>query len=305
MLGAIVGDIVGSRFEFKNYKSKEFELFHADCFVTDDSIMTLAVAEAIMNCQGDYTKLYDATIASMRLIGPKYPCSGYGENFFRWLYSDRPKPYDSYGNGAAMRISPISYIVSSLVEVKKYSRAVTETTHNNSEGIKGAEAVASAIFLARTGKTQEEIREYIHQYYYNLDFTLDEIRLTYEFDSSCQGTVPQAIVAFLEANSFEDAIRNAISIGGDADTIAAITGSIAEAYFTIPEEISKKALTYLDELQLDILQRSFLVPPPTISPRNEEDTCTLNMPHNIYQEIFFSFSLHNDHLCLLNALFLI
>ncbi len=255
MLGAVVGDIVGSRFEFKNYKSKEFELFHADCFVTDDSIMTLAVAEAIMNCQGDYTKLYDTTIACMRLIGPKYPCSGYGENFFRWLYSDRPKPYDSYGNGAAMRISPIATIANSLAEVKKYSRAVTETTHNNSEGIKGAEAVASAIFLARTGKTQEEIREYIHQYYYNLDFTLDEIRLTYEFDSSCQGTVPQAIVAFLEANSFEDAIRNAISIGGDADTIAAITGSIAEAYFTIPEEISKKALTYLDELQLDILQR--------------------------------------------------
>ena len=255
MLGAVVGDIVGSRFEFKNYKSKEFELFHADCVVTDDSIMTLAVAEAIMSCQGDYTKLYDATIASMRLIGPKYPCSGYGESFFRWLYSDRPKPYDSYGNGAAMRISPIATIANSLAEVKKYSRAVTETTHNNSEGIKGAEAVASAIFLARTGKTQEEIREYIHQYYYNLDFTLDEIRLTYEFDSSCQGSVPQAIVAFLEANSFEDAIRNAISIGGDADTIAAITGSIAEVYFTIPEEISKKALTYLDELQLDILQR--------------------------------------------------
>ena len=255
MLGAVVGDIVGSRFEFKNYKSKDFELFHADCFVTDDSIMTLAVAEAIMNCQGDYTKLYDATIASMRLIGPKYPCSGYGESFFRWLYSDRPKPYDSYGNGAAMRISPIATIANSLAEVKKYSRAVTETTHNNSEGIKGAEAVASAIFLARTGKTQEEIREYIHQYYYNLDFTLDEIRPNYEFDSSCQGSVPQAIVAFLEANSFEDAIRNAISIGGDADTIAAITGSIAEVYFTIPEEISKKALTYLDELQLDILQR--------------------------------------------------
>ena len=255
MLGAIVGDIVGSRYEFKNYKSKEFEFFHADCFVTDDTIMTLAVAEAIMNCQGDYTKLYDATITSMRLIGPKYPCSGYGESFFRWLYSDRPKPYDSYGNGAAMRISPIATIANSLAEVKKYSRAVTETTHNNSEGIKGAEAVASAIFLARTGKTQEEIREYINRNYYLLNFTLDEIRLTYEFDSSCQGSVPQAIVAFLEANSFEDAIRNAISIGGDADTIAAITGSIAEVYFTIPEEISKKALTYLDELQLDILQR--------------------------------------------------
>jgi len=255
MLGAVVGDIVGSRFEFKNYKSKEFELFHADCFVTDDSIMTLAVAEAIMSCQGDYTKLYDATIASMRLIGPKYPCSGYGESFFRWLYSDRPKPYDSYGNGAAMRISPIAYIASSLAEVKKYSKAVTETTHNNMEGIKGAEAVASAIFLAREGKTQAEIKDFINSNYYDLHFTLDEIRETYEFDVSCQGSIPQAIVAFLEANSFEDAIRNAISIGGDADTIAAITGSIAEVYFTIPEEISKKALTYLDELQLDILQR--------------------------------------------------
>ncbi|MFA6611758.1 MAG: ADP-ribosylglycohydrolase family protein [Bacilli bacterium] len=255
MLGAVVGDIVGSRFEFKNYKSKEFELFHADCFVTDDSIMTLAVAEAIMSCQGDYTKLYDATIASMRLIGPKYPCSGYGESFFRWLYSDRPKPYDSYGNGAAMRISPIAYIASSLTDVKKYSKAVTETTHNNVEGLKGSEAVACAIFFAREGKTQAEIKDFINSNYYDLNFTLADIRETYEFDVSCQESVPQAIVAFLEANSFEDAIRNAISIGGDADTIAAMTGSIAEAYFTIPEAISSKALTYLDEYQLDILQR--------------------------------------------------
>ncbi|HKM10719.1 MAG TPA: ADP-ribosylglycohydrolase family protein [Bacilli bacterium] len=255
MLGAVVGDIVGSRFEFKNYKSKEFELFHADCFVTDDSIMTLAVAEAIMSCQGDYTKLYDATIASMRLIGPKYPCSGYGESFFRWLYSDRPKPYDSYGNGAAMRISPIAYLATSLAEVKKYSRAVTETTHNNVEGLKGSEAVACAIFLAREGKTQAEIKDFINSNYYDLNFTLADIRETYEFDVSCQESVPQAIVAFLEANSFEDAIRNAISIGGDADTIAAMTGSIAEAYFSIPEAISNKALTYLDEYQLDILQR--------------------------------------------------
>lgn len=255
MLGAIIGDIIGSRFEFRNYKSKEFELFHDDCFATDDSIMTLAVAEAIMNCHGDYSKLYEATIASMRLIGPKYPCSGYGENFFRWLFVEKPKPYDSYGNGAAMRISPVAYISKSLADVKKYSRVVTETTHNHIEGLKGSAAVASAIFLAREGKAQAEIRKYIEQNYYNLAFTLDEIRPTYEFDASCQGTVPQAIVAFLEANSFEEAIRNAISIGGDADTIAAITGSIAEAYFTIPEEISKKALTYLDELQLDILQR--------------------------------------------------
>jgi len=254
MLGAVVGDIVGSRFEFKNYKSKEFELFHADCFVTDDSIMTLAVAEAIMSCQGDYTKLYDATIASMRLIGPKYPCSGYGESFFRWLYSDR-KPYDSYGNGAAMRISPIAYLATSLAEVKKYSKAVTETTHNNVEGLKGSEAVACAIFLAREGKTQTEIKDFINSNYYDLNFTLADIRETYEFDVSCQESVPQAIVAFLEANSFEDAIRNAISIGGDADTIAAMTGSIAEAYFSIPEAISNKALTYLDEYQLDILQR--------------------------------------------------
>ena len=166
-----------------------------------------------------------------------------------------PLPYDSYGNGAAMRISPIAYIASSLTDVKKYSKAVTETTHNNVEGLKGSEAVACAIFLAREGKTQTEIKDFINSNYYDLNFTLADIRETYEFDVSCQESVPQAIVAFLEANSFEDAIRNAISIGGDADTIAAMTGSIAEAYFSIPEAISNKALTYLDEYQLDILQR--------------------------------------------------
>lgn len=255
MLGAIVGDIVGSRFEFSGLKSKDFTMFSSNCFVTDDSIMTLAVAEAILKCQGDYTKLYEYTIASMRLIGPKYPCSGYGGNFFRWLYQEKPRPYNSYGNGAAMRISPVAYIAKSLSEVKKFSKAVTETTHNNCEGLKGAEAVACAIYLAKEGKTQAEIREFIQLNYYDISFTLDELRPTYEFDVTCQGTVPPAIVAFLEANNFEDAIRNAISLGGDADTLAAITGSIAEAYWQIPADMSRKALKYLDNFLLDILNR--------------------------------------------------
>lgn len=255
MLGAIVGDIVGSRFEFEGFKSKDFAMFSTKCFVTDDSIMTLAVAEAILKCQGDYTKLYEYTIASMRLIGPKYPCSGYGGNFFRWLYQEKPRPYNSYGNGAAMRISPVAYIAKSLSEVKKFSKAVTETTHNNCEGLKGAEAVACAIYLAKEGKTQAEIREFIQLNYYDISFTLDELRPTYEFDVTCQGTVPPAIVAFLEANNFEDAIRNAISLGGDADTLAAITGSIAEAYWQIPADMSRKALKYLDNFLLDILNR--------------------------------------------------
>lgn len=154
-----------------------------------------------------------------------------------------------------MRISPVAYIAKSLSEVKKFSKAVTETTHNNCEGLKGAEAVACAIYLAKEGKTQAEIREFIQLNYYDISFTLDELRPTYEFDVTCQGTVPPAIVAFLEANNFEDAIRNAISLGGDADTLAAITGSIAEAYWQIPADMSRKALKYLDNFLLDILNR--------------------------------------------------
>ena len=262
MIGAIIGDIVGSRFEFNNHKSKDFELFSQDCKVTDDSIMTIAVAKAIMetekrikpllyervNNNNDYYSLLEAmTVKYMQEIGRKYPYCGYGGMFGRWIFSDNPMPYNSYGNGAAMRISPVGSIANTDYEARKLSEIVTSTTHNHPEGIKGAEATTVAIFMAKRGFSKEEIYHKINKNYYNLNFTIDEIRDTYKFNETCQETVPQAIVAFLESSSFEDAIRAAISVGGDSDTLAAITGSIAEAYYGVPEDIKEKALTYLDE----------------------------------------------------------
>jgi ADP-ribosyl-[dinitrogen reductase] hydrolase len=261
LIGAIIGDIVGSRFEFNNHRSKDFELFSKDCEVTDDSIMTIAVAKAIMETNKktkptllrergnnhEYNKLLESmTIKYMQEIGRKYPYCGYGGMFGRWVFNDTPKPYNSYGNGAAMRISPVGFIAHTDYEARELSKIVTSTTHNHAEGIKGAEATAVAIFMAKRGFSKEEIYHKINKNYYNLDFTIDEIRGTYEFNEMCQETVPQAIVAFLESTSFEDAIRTAVSVGGDSDTLAAITGSIAEAYYGVPEEIKEKALTYLD-----------------------------------------------------------
>ncbi len=254
MLGAIIGDIVGSRFEWNNHRSKTFALFTADCAPTDDSIMTLAVAKALLSCAGEYSRLGEAAVYWMRKIGQSYPACGYGSRFYAWMYSDDPKPYNSYGNGAAMRVSPCAFVAGSLEEAKALSRAVTEVTHNHPEGIKGAEATTVAIYLAKTGRRQEEIRSEIRKEYYPLDFSLDEIRGTYRFNESCQETVPQAIEAFLEAKDFEDAIRNAISIGGDSDTLAAITGGIAEAYFGIPDEIREAAERYLNPELLAILR---------------------------------------------------
>jgi len=223
LIGAIIGDIVGSRFEFNNHRSKDFELFTDECFVTDDSIMTLAVAKAIMEtCRtfessvvtsgfSDefYSVLERNTIRYMQEIGRKYPNCGYGSRFYQWIFSQNPQPYGSFGNGAAMRISPVGFAARSKEEAVKMSKVVTSVSHNHAEGIKGAEATVIAIFMARTGSSKEEIRSRITRDYYELDFTLDEIRDTYEFDETCQGTVPQAIEAFLESTSFEDAIRNA------------------------------------------------------------------------------------------------
>ncbi|MGI5831163.1 MAG: ADP-ribosylglycohydrolase family protein [Thermoguttaceae bacterium] len=253
MLGAIIGDIVGSRFEWNNLKSKDFEFMTHRCYVTDDSVMTLAIADAIMACQNDFTNLGQAAIASMQRLGRQYPDGDYGSHFNEWLYLENPAPYNSYGNGAAMRVSPCAYAASSLEEALLLSRKVTEVTHNHPEGIKGAEATTVAIWLARQGDNILEIRDYIHQHYYPMDFTLDGIRPTYTFDVSSQGTVPQAIMAFLESRDFEDAIRNAVSIGGDSDTLAAITGSIAQAYYGIPGDIREHVLTFLDETLLKIL----------------------------------------------------
>ena len=253
MLGAIIGDIVGSRFEWHNLKSKEFELFTSACKPTDDSVMTLAVAKAILQFRDGAENLSEAAVACMQELGRRYPHSGYGGAFRRWLQSENPLPYGSYGNGAAMRVSACGFAAQSLEEAIELAHTVTAVTHNHPEGFKGAEATAAAIYLAQNGKSKEEIRTYLQAQYYPLDFTLDEIRETYRFDVSCQGSVPQALEAFLESESFEDAIRAAISIGGDSDTIAAIAGGIAEAYYGVPDAIKEAALPYLPQDMREIL----------------------------------------------------
>lgn len=253
MLGAIIGDIVGSRFERHNHKSKEFEFLTYKCSPTDDSIMTLALAQAILMSKPDHSDLAENAVMQMQLIGRLYPDCGYGGGFRRWVFSEHPQPYNSFGNGAAMRVSAAGFAAGSLDEAKLMSRLITAVTHNHPEGIKGAEATAVAIFMARQGKSILEIRDHIDKNYYPMNFTLDGIRGSYQFNATCQETVPQALMAFFESISFEDAIRNAISIGGDSDTLAAIAGGIAEAYYGIPANIRKHALTFLDENLLRIV----------------------------------------------------
>ncbi|MBR2784122.1 MAG: ADP-ribosylglycohydrolase family protein [Firmicutes bacterium] len=255
MLGAIIGDIAGSRFEWNNRKSKEFELLSlkGGCRPTDDSVMTLAVAQALLNCGGDFSGLERQATVCMQELGRRYPNAGYGGKFRRWLESDRPRPYNSFGNGAAMRVSPCGWAAASPEEAVSLSAAVTRPTHGHPEGLKAAAAVSSAIFLARTGSSLAEIREHVESRYYKIDFTLDEIRPDYRFDVTCQGSVPQAFAAFFEARDFEDAVRGAVSIGGDSDTIAAIAGSLAEAYYGIPDDLRRQALTFLDRTQRDVL----------------------------------------------------
>lgn len=251
MLGAIIGDIAGSKYEFTNKKTKDFSLFEKS-YYTDDTVMTVAIAEALLECDGDYSKLPDNAIKSMRKYGRLYPDESYGSRFSSWLLSPSPKPYNSFGNGAAMRVSPCAYAAKSLKEAIDLTIAVTSVTHNHPEGLKGALATTTAIYMAKDGYSISEIGDIIHSNFYKMDFTLDEIRESYDFDSTCQGSVPQAIMAFLESADFEDAIRNAVSIGGDSDTIAAITGSIAEAYYGIPREIREKALGFLDDRLLNV-----------------------------------------------------
>ena len=253
MLGAIIGDMVGSRFEWHNLKSKEFELFTNKCYPTDDSIMSLAVAKSLVECNNDYDKLHDIVIMNMVEIGRQHLDCGFGGHFIQWIIGDKHEPYNSYGNGSAMRVSACGFAGKSLEEVKMLSKIVSEVSHNHPEGLKGAEAVAVSIFLARNGKKIEEIKQYVIDNYYDIDFTLDEIRNSYKFDVSCQGSVPQALEAFFESNSFEDAIRNALSIGGDSDTIACITGGVASAYYGIPNDIRKEAINYLDKIQCSTL----------------------------------------------------
>ena len=230
-------------------------MFKPNCFFTDDSVLTIAVADAI---EKGGTK--EDFIQSIKTFGRKYPNAGYGGNFKKWLLSDQVKPYNSYGNGSAMRVSPIAFAYDDLKVVEEKAKISAEITHNHPEGIKGAQATAACIFLAKNNYSKDDIKEYVEKTYgYNLDGRLDVIRLDYTFDVSCQGTVPEAIIAFLESTDFEDAIRNAISLGGDSDTLAAITGSIAEGAYGVPDAIKEKALNYLDENLLKVVESYQLV----------------------------------------------
>ena len=254
MIGAIIGDIAGSRFEWDNHRSKDFELFTPKCFATDDSIMSLAVAEALMRARADFSDLSAQAVRCMQEVGRPYPDCGYGGRFLGWMYADDPQPYHSFGNGAAMRVSACGLVAKSVDEAKALSRAVTIVTHDHPEGLKGAEATAVAVYMGKSGAPMADIRACMEGYY-ALDFTLDSIRATYRFNETCQQTVPQALEAFFESTGFEDAIRNAISIGGDSDTVAAITGGVAGAYYGVPEALSRAARGYLDARLLDILER--------------------------------------------------
>lgn len=258
MYGAILGDIIGSPFEFdRGDKTKDFELFTKGCSFTDDSVMTIAVGEALLAVGSDASvnEIENAVAANMQDWGNRYPYAGYGGKFSRWLREYRPKPYGSYGNGSAMRVSAAGWLYDSLERTREVARATANVTHNHPEGLKGAEATASAIYMARNGSSKNEIKAYVErEFHYDLNRTLDEIRPGYHMDETCQKTVPEAIIAFLEAKDFEDAIRNAVSLGGDTDTLGAITGSIAEAFYGIPVVLIAECKSRIDKgLMTDVL----------------------------------------------------
>jgi ADP-ribosylglycohydrolase len=252
MMGSIAGDIIGSVYEFQPYKRTDFELFDPACKYTDDTVLTVALADAIL-CGRPYADL-------LREYWKAYPHRGYGGRFKAWARSPGRGPYGSFGNGAAMRITPVGCAYDTLGEVLDRARDFTAVTHDHPEGVKGGQATAASVFLARTGRGKEEIRKYVADAFgYDLGRTCDDIRPTYRFDVTCQGTVPEAIVAFLDSKDYEDSIRLAVSLGGDADTLACITGGIAEAYYGgVPEPIERKVCGLLDQ-RLEKVTKAFMV----------------------------------------------
>lgn len=253
ILGAIIGDIAGSRFELNNNKDgKIFDFFNKYCRFTDDSVMTLAVANAFLISKPDYSDLEEKVIDSMTEVGRKYPKCGYGPSFYRWIMSDDHKPYGSFGNGSAMRIGAVGVVAKSTDEIKNFSAIVTNVSHNHPDSINGSEATSVAIYLALAGKSKKEIKKYIDSNYFKIDNLRIDTMKPQLFHINCVETVKQALKAFLESNDYEDAIRNAIAVGGDSDTIAAITGSIAAAYYGIPEDLYDIGLSYLDEYLINI-----------------------------------------------------
>lgn len=258
MYGALLGDMIGAPYEFdRGNKSKEFPLFCENSRFTDDSVMTIAVAEALLDSRFlDDDSIRAALIKSMRKWGKKYPDAGYGRKFLCWLREKDPKPYGSCGNGSAMRVSAAGWLFDTLEETREKARLTAEVTHDHPEGIKGAEAASSAIFLARTGRSKEEIRDYIVQEFgYDLSRTCDQIRPSYYHNESCQKTVPEAITAFLEGTDFEDVIRTAVSLGGDCDTLTCIAGSIAEAFYGVPAILKAECRRRLPEDMAYVLGR--------------------------------------------------
>ncbi len=258
MIGAILGDMIGAPYEFdRSGKTKEFPLFIRQSEFTDDSVMTIAVAEALLDSMGkNDEEIKAALIASMQKWGHRYPHAGYGGMFYQWLRKKDPKPYGSFGNGSAMRVSSAGWLFDNLQTTRHMAALTAEVTHNHPEGIKGAEATASAIFLARTGSTREEIRDYIiKEFGYDLSRTCDEIRPAYRHVETCQKTVPEAITAFLEGTDFEDVIRTAVSLGGDCDTLTCIAGGMAEAFYGVPEEIAAEGRRRLPKDMLAVLDR--------------------------------------------------
>lgn len=260
MFGAILGDMIGAPYEFdRGSKTKDFPLFSARSEFTDDSVMTAAVAEALMDTTGGTDgEIRAAMVRSMQKWGRRYPNAGYGARFIGWVFSGDPEPYNSCGNGSAMRVSAAGWLGNDMDEVRRLARLSAEVTHNHPEGIKGAEAVAAAIFLARTGKSKAEIKDYIVSGFgYDLSRTCDEIRPNYRHVETCQLTVPEAVTAFLEGESFEDVIRTAVSLGGDCDTLTCIAGSIAEAFFGIPEPLIAEAKRRLSKDLLAVEERLY------------------------------------------------
>ena len=256
MYGAILGDMIGAPFEFdRGNKSKDFQIFSSGTHFTDDTVMTVAVAEALMETEGKTPdEIKAALVRSMQKWGARYPHAGYGGMFRRWLRMKDPQPYGSFGNGSAMRVSAVGWLYDSLEETRRIARLTAEVTHNHPEGIKGAEAAASAIFLARCGKPKDEIRDYIVQEFrYDLSRTCDEIRPYYHHVETCQGTVPEAVTAFLEGTDFEDVIRTAVSLGGDCDTLTCIAGGVGEAFYGVPEDMIRECRKRLPEDMLTVL----------------------------------------------------
>lgn len=259
MYGAVLGDIVGSPFEFdRGSKTKEFELFGPESHFTDDTVMTIAVAEALMDAgtEADASEIRNKVVESMVKWGNAYPHAGYGGSFRLWLRQKHPKPYYSYGNGSAMRVAAAGWLYGTLERTREVARLTAEVTHNHPEGIKGAESVASAIFMARTGKTKDEIKEYVtREFDYDLARTVDEIRPGYRHVESCQETVPEAFAAFLEGTDFEDVVRTAVSLGGDCDTLTDIAAAMAEAYYGIPDDLRNETLRRVDPEMTLVFER--------------------------------------------------